>query len=74
MILRRCRKLEAKNERVHPKSASDAPLCFPAVWGFGCVSGLLTQAESLHDGTITLDVLALEIVEERTALTYHLHE
>lgn len=36
--------------------------------------GLLTQTELLNDSTITLDVLALEVVEERTALTYHLNE
>jgi len=37
-------------------------------------SGLLTQAESLHDGTVTLDVVAFEVVEERTALTYQFNE
>ena len=36
--------------------------------------GLLTQAEVLNDSTITLDVFALEVVEERAALTYHLNE
>ena len=35
---------------------------------------LLTQAELLNDSTITLNVLALEVVKERAALTYHLNE
>ena len=35
---------------------------------------LLTQTESLHDGTVAVDVLTLEIVEQTTALTYEFHE
>ena len=35
---------------------------------------LLTQAEGLHEVTIALDVVALQVVKQRAALTYELHE
>jgi hypothetical protein len=35
---------------------------------------LLTQTESLDNGTVAVDVLTLEIVEETTTLTYELYE
>ena len=40
----------------------------------GETKGLLTEAESLHDGTVTLDVTLLEIVEQGAALTYEFNE
>ena len=42
---------------------------------FGCIStGLLTQTESLHNGTIALNVLALQITQQTTTLTYETYE
>ncbi len=35
---------------------------------------LLTQAESLDQVTVTLNVVALQVVEQRAALTYQLHQ
>lgn len=52
-----------------PLELANSNKCF-----FAFPLGLLTQTELLNDSTITLDVLALEVVEERTALTYHLNE
>lgn len=54
--------------------AGIAILCFGAVMFPLRNRVLLTQAESLHDGTVALDVLALEVVEQRTALAYQLDE
>ena len=54
--------------------AGIAVLCFGAVMFPLRNRVLLTQAESLHDGTVALDVLALEVVEQRTALAYQLDE
>ena len=41
------------------------PFVFPAV-----LRRLLTQAESLDDGTIAVDVATLEVVEQGATLTY----
>ena len=38
------------------------------------VEELLAEAEGFDDGTVTLDVFALEIVEQSAALTYQFHE
>jgi len=35
---------------------------------------LLAQTESLDDGTVTLDVLALEVVEQSPSLAYKFYE
>lgn len=35
---------------------------------------LLTQTQSLNDSTVAVDVAVLQIVEERTALTYEHYE
>lgn len=38
------------------------------------LGGLLTQSESLNDGTVALDVVLLQIVEKGATLTYQLGE
>ena len=40
----------------------------------GCSCVLLTQTECLDDCTVAVDVAALEVVEQRTALTYETGE
>ena len=35
-------------------------------------SGLLTQTQSLHDSTITIDIVYVEILQQLTTTTYHL--
>ena len=42
---------------------------------FSCKKfGLLAEAESLHDCAVAVDVAVLQVVEERTTLTYQLHK
>ena len=48
-----------------------------AVWASaerkaGCCKRLLTQTESLDDGTIAVDVAVVQIVEQCAALSYQL--
>ena len=37
-----------------------------------CLQVLLSDAQSLDQGTISLDVILLQIVQQTTSLTYHL--
>ena len=39
-----------------------------------CLQVLLSDAQSLDQGTISLDVILLQIVQQTTSLTYHLQQ
>ena len=67
-------RIEKKAFTFYIEQKNPAPTNADAGCFFAFPLGLLTQTELLNDSTITLDVLALEVVEERTALTYHLNE
>ena len=39
-----------------------------------CEVGLLTQTQSLHNSTITIDIVDVEVLQELTTTTYHLRQ
>ena len=40
------------------------------IFSFAASKGLLTQTEFFNDSTVSFDIAALQVVQQRTALTY----